>query len=63
MKYHDIEQRPAIMRPDALADVLQIGRNSVYELLHSGKIKSFRIGHQIRISKAALLQFVEVANN
>lgn len=51
------------MRPDELADVLQIGRNSVYELLHSGKIKSFRIGHQIRISKAALLQFVEVANN
>ena len=63
MKYHDIEQLPAIMRPDGLADVLQIGRNSVYELLHSGKIKSFRIGHQIRISKAALLHFVEVANN
>ena len=63
MKYQDIEQRPAIIRPDELADVLQIGRNSVYELLHSGKIKSFRIGHQIRISKAALLQFVEVADN
>ena len=63
MKYHDIEQLTAIMRPDELADVLQIGRNSVYELLHSGKIKSFRIGHQIRISKAALLHFVEVANN
>lgn len=63
MKYYDIEQLPAIMRPDELADALQIGRNSVYELLHSGKIKSFRIGHQIRISKAALLHFVEVANN
>ena len=63
MKYHDIEQLQSIMLPDELADVLQIGRNSVYELLHSGKIKSFRIGHQIRISKAALLQFVEVANN
>ena len=63
MKYHDIEQLPAIMRPDELADVLQIGRNSVYELLHSGKIRSFRIGHQIRISKAALRHFVEVAND
>ena len=63
MKYHDIEQLPAIMRPDELADVLQIGRNSVYELLHSGKIKSFRIGHQIRISKAALLQFLQMADN
>lgn len=58
MKYTDYEQLPLVLSPDQLAQVLGIGRNSTYDLIRSGRIKSTRIGHQIRIPKSALLDFL-----
>lgn len=37
--------------------LLGIGRNTAYELIRSGQIRSVRIGRQIRIPREALLDF------
>ncbi|WP_235229336.1 helix-turn-helix domain-containing protein [Oscillibacter valericigenes] len=46
-----------------ISDILHIGRNTAYDLIHCGQIRSVRIGHQIRVPKDALLQFLHVADN
>ena len=59
MNYTDFEQLPLVLSVNQLVDVLKIGRNTAYELLRCGKIKSIRVGHQIRIPKEAVLRFLQ----
>lgn len=54
-----IQELPDVISVSDLAKVLGVGKNSAYELVNTGKLKSVRVGRQIRISKAALLQFLE----
>ena len=49
---------PVVLSVQQLADVLQIGRNSAYDLVKSGQIRSIRIGKTIRIPQAALLEYL-----
>lgn len=49
---------PLILNVSQLADILDIGRNTAYELVRSGKIRSVHVGRQIRISRASLLDFL-----
>lgn len=58
MEYTDLKEIPLVLSVDQLADVLHIGRNNAYDLIRSGRIKSVRIGRQIRIPKDALLEFL-----
>ena len=46
------------LRMEDLMTILGIGRNTAYELIHSGQIRSIRIGRQIRIPREALLDFL-----
>lgn len=39
--------------------ILSIGRNTAYELIRSGQIRSVRIGRKIRIPKAEVLRFLK----
>ena len=41
-----------------MAKELNISRNTAYELIRSGQIRSVRIGRQIRIPRDALLEFL-----
>ena len=41
-----------------LAKILQIGRNSAYELVKTGQIRCVRIGKNIRIPKQALIDYL-----
>lgn len=56
VSYDDI---PLIMKVEDLMPILLIGRNTAYELVRSGKIQSIRVGRQIRISRDALIAFLE----
>ena len=38
--------------------ILNIGRNTAYELVRSGKIRSIRIGRQLRIPKDAIRDYL-----
>ena len=58
-KYRDLHDLPMILRAEDLMPILGIGRNTAYELIRSGQIRSVRIGRQIRIPREALLEFLD----
>lgn len=47
---------PLVLTVSEVSDILDIGKNTAYDLIRSGTIKSFRAGRQIRVSKSALLE-------
>ena len=57
-KYHDLHELPVTLRVEDLMPLLGIGRNTAYELIRSGQIRSVRVGRQIRIPREALLEFL-----
>ena len=44
---------------EELCEVLMIGKNAAYQLLNSGKIKSFRIGRAWKIPRESLNNFIK----
>ena len=58
MDIKNTEDLPIIFSIEDLMKFLDIGRNSAYNLVRSGKIKSIRIGRQIRITRDAFIEFV-----
>jgi excisionase family DNA binding protein len=52
-RYDDL---PDLCTPEDARLFLQIGRNTIYELLKSGAIRHVKYGRLIRIPKAALLE-------
>ena len=56
ISYDDI---PLIMTVEDLMPIFLIGRNTAYDLVRSGEIKSIRVGRQIRIPRDALIEFLE----
>lgn len=59
MGYTDYNDLPLVLSVIETGKVLGIGKNSAYELVRCGKIRSVRIGHQIRIPKDALIDFLK----
>ena len=57
-KYHSLDDLPVTLRVEDLMPILGIGRNTAYELVRSGKLRSIRVGRQIRIPKAEVLRFL-----
>ena len=57
-KYRDLNDLPMTLQVEDLMPILGIGRNTAYELIRSGQIRSVRIGRQIRIPREALLDFL-----
>lgn len=50
------EELPDLCTPEQARAFLQVGRNTVYELVKSGVIESVKFGRLIRIPKRALLE-------
>ncbi len=59
----DIENLPPILRVEDLKGVLDIGRNSAYALVRSGKIRSVKVGRQLRVPRKAVLEFMNGTDN
>ena len=47
-----------ILTTDEVMDYLMIGRNTIYELLKSGKLKGFKIGSCWKIPRAAVDEYI-----
>lgn len=43
---------------EELCDILQIGRNTAYQLLNNGFITAFRIGRRWKIPKTAVIKIL-----
>lgn len=57
-KFHSFDDLPLVLRVDDLMPVLDIGRNTAYELVRSGQIRSIRVGRKLRIPKQAVEDFL-----
>ena len=47
-----------VYKPSELQIILGIGKNSIYKLLESGALRSFRIGKHWRVSQEMLDEFM-----
>ena len=52
------EDLPLTLRVEDLMPILGIGRNTAYELVRSGQIRSIRVGRQLRVPKDAVVEFL-----
>lgn len=52
------EGLPLTLRVEDLMPILEIGRNTAYELVRSGQIRSVRVGRQLRVPKDAVMEFL-----
>lgn len=57
-KFTSLEDLPLVLRVEDLLPILSIGRNTAYELVRCGRIRSIRVGNQIRIPKDAVIEFL-----
>lgn len=60
--YHSFDELPLTLRVEDLMPILDIGRNTAYELVRCGTIRSIRIGKQLRIPKDALVEYLSDEN-
>ena len=58
-KYRSFDDLPLTLRVEDLMPILGIGRNTAYELVRSGQLRSIRVGNQIRILKQDLIAFIK----
>ena len=56
-----IQQYGDVITVLELAKILRIGRNSAYDLVNSGHVKSVRVGNQIRIPTLSVIEFLKSA--
>lgn len=56
--YTSYDDLPLVLTPKEAATILNIGKNTMYELLRCGTIHSVRIGNQFRIPKESIEQLL-----
>lgn len=52
------EEYPDIVSVKDLTNMLHIGKNTAYSLIHNGKIKSIRIGKVHKIPKINIINYI-----
>lgn len=58
LSYRSLDELPLVLRVEDLMPLLNIGRNSAYELVRSGQIRSVHIGRHIRVPKDAVIEYL-----
>ena len=48
-----------IMSPEEAMDELHIGRNAIYKLLSSGKLKGFKVGRNWKIARKSIDAYID----
>ncbi len=57
--YKSIDELPLSLRVEDLMSILDVGRNTAYDLVRCGRIQSIRVGRQLRIPRSAVVKFLE----
>lgn len=53
-----LEQYDEVLGIHDLREILNVGRNAVYDLLNQGEIPAFRIGRNWKIPKEAVIAYL-----
>ena len=51
-------ERYTFLTPQDIMDILNIGKNTAYTLLNSGRLRGIRVGRSWRIAAEALEEFI-----
>lgn len=51
---------PLVLTVKQAAEVLGIGKTKTYEIIRAGIIRTIRIGHQYRIPRDAILDYLSI---
>ena len=54
-----LQDLPLVLTVEDLMEVLSIGRNTAYELVRSGQIRSIKVGKTYRIPRDAVEEFLK----
>ena len=54
-----LQDLPLVLTVEDLMEVLNIGRNTAYEIVRSGQIRSVRIGKNYRVPRDAVEEFLK----
>ena len=57
-KYRSLDNLPLVLKVEDLMPILGIGRNTAYELVRCGQIRSIRVGRQLRVPRDAVAEFI-----
>ena len=52
------DQMPIVLTPAEVMDILGVGKNTMYRLLNTGKLRAVRIGRSWRITGDALEEYL-----
>ena len=56
--YTALDDLPLTLTVEEAGQVLRVGRNTAYDLVRCGQLRSIKVGKQIRIPKQALLEYL-----
>lgn len=56
--YTSLDDLPLTLTVEEAGQVLRVGRNTAYDLVRCGQLRSIKVGKQIRIPKQALLEYL-----
>lgn len=54
-----IEELPITMTPREAASAIGLGKDTVYELIHTGRLEAVRVGRRILVTKTAIARFLD----
>lgn len=58
-----LEELPMVLTVPEVGVALRIGLNSSYQLIRAGKIRSLKIGRQLRVPREALIEYMNQTKN
>ena len=56
--YRSFEDLPLTLTVEEASQILRVGRNTAYDLVRCWKLRSIKVGKQIRIPKQALQDYL-----
>jgi excisionase family DNA binding protein len=57
------QDRPALLRPEEAAALLQVSRSKVYRLISEKRLPAVRLTGSVRIPRAALMEMLDAATD
>ena len=61
--YRSLDDLPLTLTVEEAGKVLRVGRNTAYELVRCGQLRSIKVGRQLRVPKQALAEYLALSTD